>query len=177
MTEYAADEVTFEFPWGNIAAKWWGSKSIRPIVLVHGWLDNAGSFDTLVPLLPKEFSYLAIDLPGHGASSQIPSGLYYHGDDNIFVLEEIRLQQKWDRLSLVGHSMGSIVSFLYATIFPENVDLVVALDTLKLQVHSPQMTARLIQYRAEKGFLVDQRGRDESSKPPEYTYDELGMPL
>lgn len=50
---------------GSIAAKWWGSKTKRPIILAHGWQDNAGSFDTLIPLLPSEFSYLAIDFPGH----------------------------------------------------------------------------------------------------------------
>jgi len=37
----------------------------RPIVCIHGWQDNAGTFDRLIPLLPREFSYLAIDLPGN----------------------------------------------------------------------------------------------------------------
>lgn len=32
--------------------------------MLHGWMDNAGTFDTLIPLLPKELSYLSIDLPG-----------------------------------------------------------------------------------------------------------------
>ena len=45
---------------------------------MHGWQDNAGSFDRLIPLLPRNHAYLAIDLPGHGLSSRIPNGMQYH---------------------------------------------------------------------------------------------------
>lgn len=53
-----------EVPWGHVAGKWYGSENVRPIVMLHGWQDNAGTFDTLVPLLPNHLSYLSIDLPG-----------------------------------------------------------------------------------------------------------------
>lgn len=134
MSSRIADELKIQFPWGNIAAKWYGSKDLRPIVLVHGWQDSAGSFDTLIPLLPNEFSYLAIDLPGHGLSDQVPYGISYNLDDAVRLLEEIRLLYKWDKISIIAHSMGAIISFVYASFFPESVDLVVALDTLKPQV-------------------------------------------
>ena len=57
---------------------------------LHGWLDNAGTFEPLVPHFPKghrwvekslrkktpiiKFRLLCIDLPGHGMSSHIPPG-------------------------------------------------------------------------------------------------------
>lgn len=53
-------------------AKWWGSKDKQPIIAIHGWQDNAGTFDPLVELLPTNLSILCIDLPGHGRSSHIP---------------------------------------------------------------------------------------------------------
>ena len=40
-----------------------------------GWLDNAGSFDRLIPLITVPSLHLvAIDLPGHGLSSHRPPG-------------------------------------------------------------------------------------------------------
>ena len=33
------------------AAKVWGPENGTPIIAIHGQMDNAGSFDTLAPLL------------------------------------------------------------------------------------------------------------------------------
>lgn len=66
----------------------------------------SASFDTLVPLLPSKYSYLAIDLPGHGFSSHLPKGCFYHIADYIAILDGIRSKFKWEKLSLLGHSMG-----------------------------------------------------------------------
>ena len=48
---------------------------------LHGWLDNAGTWDTLAPLLlsasPHQ-SLLCLDYPGHGLSSHLPPGQAYH---------------------------------------------------------------------------------------------------
>lgn len=61
-------------PWGIVAGKWYGPENVRPILMLHGWQDNAGTFNTLIPLLPQNHSYLALDLPGHGLSSRLPAG-------------------------------------------------------------------------------------------------------
>lgn len=46
-------ELKLPVPWGHIAAKVWGSQQALPVLCLHGWLDNASSFDRLIPLLPK----------------------------------------------------------------------------------------------------------------------------
>lgn len=74
---------------------------------------------------------MAIDLPGHGFSSWIQKGNFYHVSDYVSVLEEIRMKFNWERLSLIGHSMGSTVSFIYASIYPMQVDLVCAIDNYR----------------------------------------------
>lgn len=61
-----------------ISGKWWGPRTEQPIIAIHGWQDNAGTWDTLIPLLPESISVLAIDLPGHGLSSHYPKGHFYY---------------------------------------------------------------------------------------------------
>lgn len=72
-------EIQIEVPWGHIAGKWYGPENVRPIVMLHGWQDNVGTFDTLIPLLPPKLSYLSIDFAGHGLSSRLPHGMRYTG--------------------------------------------------------------------------------------------------
>ena len=47
------DAVEIELPLRHVrlAAKAWGDPSDPPLLALHGWLDNAGSFDALAPLL------------------------------------------------------------------------------------------------------------------------------
>jgi len=71
-------ELSIPTPWGSIAAKTFGSPFGKPVLAVHGWMDNAGTFDRLVPLLPKSIYFVAVDLPGHGRSSHYPNGIPYH---------------------------------------------------------------------------------------------------
>lgn len=167
------EEVEFTFPWGKVAGKWWGSQQIRPIVVLHGWQDNAGSFDTLIPLLPSNLSYLALDLPGHGLSSHIPNAMNYNVMDYMFVLNDLKEKFGWPKISLLAHSMGSISSFIFTALNPDKVDMVIALDTIKPQIRPARMIVKLLQYKAEHALLADKRNREANSEPPSYTYDEL----
>lgn len=173
MTSLEAEEIEIPLSWGTLSGKWWGSKDVRPIVALHGWLDNAGSFDTLIPLLPNNLSYLAIDLPGHGRSSRVPNGMGYSPFDIIFLLNDLCDYYEWNKISILAHSMGSITSFFFAAMIPDKVDLVIALDTLKPQIRNAVITAKLMQYRCERIIVADKRNRESTSEPPLYTYDEL----
>uniref|UniRef100_A0A6P4EI86 Uncharacterized protein LOC108041320 n=1 Tax=Drosophila rhopaloa TaxID=1041015 RepID=A0A6P4EI86_DRORH len=75
LTDYEA--VKIPVPWGYISGRWYGNRKERPILGIHGWLDNLGSFDRLIPLLPDYIGVLCIDLPGHGRSSHLQSGMNY----------------------------------------------------------------------------------------------------
>ncbi|XP_058453530.1 probable serine hydrolase [Malaya genurostris] len=170
--KHGVREVRIELPYGVIAGKWWGPENVRPIVCLHGWQDNAGTFDTLIPLLPKDISFLAIDLPGHGYSSRIAHGLSYQSMNILSLLLAIMSEYGWKKISLLSHSMGSVLHYVFAAIFPDKVDLLISLDSIKPQVHPLEfVVSRLID--ATEQFMVADLRNQEKSEPPSYTYEEM----
>ncbi|XP_055688632.1 probable serine hydrolase isoform X1 [Lutzomyia longipalpis] len=172
VPEREVEEFTFNVPWGNVAGKWWGPRNTRPIVCIHGWQDNAGSFDTLIPQLPTEYSYLALDLPGHGYSSRLPHGIFYSWLDISLCLRLLADQEKWDKISLLGHSMSSLIGFSYSSTFPDKVDLMIGIDALKPHVRPAEKYAPMIE-RGFEAFLKANQQNEEGSEPPSYTYDDI----
>uniref|UniRef100_A0A8C9Z716 Serine hydrolase like n=1 Tax=Sander lucioperca TaxID=283035 RepID=A0A8C9Z716_SANLU len=114
-------ELSIPVPWGEIRGKVWGPDHGRPVLCLHGWADNCGTFNTLIPLLPKECRYVAVDLAGHGLSSHRPAGVPYTFPANVADVRRVIDGLHWTRFSIIGHSMGD-------ALYPEMVDAVVLLD-------------------------------------------------
>jgi alpha-beta hydrolase superfamily lysophospholipase len=98
----------------RLAARRWegaaprGDAAGRRVLAVHGWLDNASSFDLLVPALLAQphappTVVVAIDLPGHGRSDTRPGPLSFL-DPVEAVLEALEALQ-WPSCHLLGHSL------------------------------------------------------------------------
>ncbi|XP_066866426.1 serine hydrolase-like protein 2 isoform X4 [Kogia breviceps] len=109
MGEGLISELKLAMPWGHIAAKAWGSHQSPPVLCLHGWLDNANSFDRLIPLLPKDFYYVAMDFGGHGLSSHYSPGFLYDHQNFVSEVRRVAAALKWNRFSLLGHSFGGTV--------------------------------------------------------------------
>jgi pimeloyl-ACP methyl ester carboxylesterase len=77
---------------------------------------------------------LAIDLPGHSLSSHISSGGC--DTDLTWILEMKRIVDhlKWPEFSIIAHSVGANASLNFALLFPDLVQRVVTLDTVKLAI-------------------------------------------
>ncbi|XP_011500904.1 PREDICTED: serine hydrolase-like protein [Ceratosolen solmsi marchali] len=111
------------------SCKLWGMKEKQPILAIHGWMDNAASFDLLAPLLENS-SIFAIDLPGHGLSSWIPHGIHYNEDINAIAIRKVVDYFGWKKVKLMGHSMGSVICNYYAQLFSNEVEFLIGLDAL-----------------------------------------------
>ncbi|HEX4911322.1 MAG TPA: alpha/beta fold hydrolase [Permianibacter sp.] len=96
-----------------IAIAEWGEPGGTPLLLLHGWLDNAGSFYSLAPLLAAAgFRCIAVDFAGHGASGHLPGGAQYHFIDGVYTLHAVQQQLGVPVLPLLGHSMGGALGLL-----------------------------------------------------------------
>ncbi|WP_428622886.1 alpha/beta fold hydrolase [Sedimenticola sp.] len=121
--------VRLDTRWINLAALHFPADGGQRVIALHGWLDNAASFEPLAPLLP-DLDILALDLPGHGLSDHRPPGQHYHFVD--FVTDVIAAAEHvgWERFSLLGHSMGAGIASLIAASFPERIERLVLIEGL-----------------------------------------------
>ena len=105
-----------------------------PILMLHGWLDNALSFARLAPELCGQRDVYSIDMAGHGHSGHRPAGQGYLLMDYVADLAELVeshfSETENGKVDLVGHSLGGIVSVLYAAAFPERVRRLVMIDSI-----------------------------------------------
>ncbi|XP_074934809.1 serine hydrolase-like protein 2 isoform X2 [Phalacrocorax aristotelis] len=123
-------ELKFPVPWGHVAAKAWGPLEGHPVLCLHGWLDNANTFDKLIPLLPRDCYYVAMDFSGHGLSSHRPAGSPYHFLDYVSDVRRVVAALQWRRFTLMGHSMGGAVAGMFCFLYPEMVDKLILLESL-----------------------------------------------
>uniref|UniRef100_A0A8C8IGW3 AB hydrolase-1 domain-containing protein n=1 Tax=Oncorhynchus tshawytscha TaxID=74940 RepID=A0A8C8IGW3_ONCTS len=125
----AVSEFNMPVPWGEIRGKVWGPDHGRPILCLHGWADNCGTFNTLIPLLPKEWKCVAVDMAGHGLSSHRPPGVFYSFPAYVADIRRVIGALQWKRFSIIGHSMGGNVAGIFSALYPEMVESVVLLDS------------------------------------------------
>ena len=110
----------------------WGEPAGEPIVLVHGFLDQAHSWKFFVAELIAQtlrpLWIIAPDCRGHGDSGWVGDGGYYHFPDYVFDLDCVIRSVGTTRFHLVGHSMGGTISFLYAGAFPKRLANLVLIE-------------------------------------------------
>ena len=121
------EEREFQLPGLTLAAREWGDQNGRPLIFLHGWLDNAGSFDLLAPLL-KNCRSLAVDSAGHGLSTNRSADSTYNIWQEVGDVVHIADQMGWGQFTLVGHSRGANVATLIAGTFPERIDKLVLIE-------------------------------------------------
>ena len=116
----------------KLAGLSWGSPSGKPLLALHGWLDNAASFSQLAHLL-TDFYVVAVDLTGHGQSARRSQDANYQIWDDLPEILGILDALEWNTFDLVGHSRGAIIATLLASAYPERVRHLVLLDAVTPQ--------------------------------------------
>lgn len=124
-------EGTISVCGSEYAFKRWGDPEAPPILALHGWLDNANSFDFVGSELSKQHRLVALDFLGHGHSSHLPPWHFYHYADVLAHMSElVSLWSSSEPLTIVGHSLGGAIAVCLAAMFPDKVKAVVTIDAL-----------------------------------------------
>ena len=133
----------------------WGPPSDDPILLLHGFLDTAETFQFMVDALPRDWSFIAPDWRGFGDSGW-NDGPYWFPDylaDLEALLDVLQPQGAVAgaaagtgtgvgtprSLRVIGHSMGGNVCSLYAGVRPGRFRWLVSMEGFGL----PRMPAEL----------------------------------
>ncbi len=101
----------------------------RPAILcVHGGAAHGHWFDFFAPGFVADFHVRALDFRGHGDSDWMnPPNYTYerHAADLEEVAEKLDLRD----FVLIGHSMGGLVSLLYAATYPGRLRALIIVDS------------------------------------------------
>ncbi|XP_034231625.1 probable serine hydrolase [Thrips palmi] len=167
------EEVQIPVPWGHISGKWWGRRDVTPVLGLHGFEDNAGTYDGLASLLDVP-GFLALDAPGHGKSSHAPCGMAYTFIDFVIALRRVVQHYGWSKLSIIGHSFGSATTHIYSSLYPSNVDKFVSLDCARtLMALYPTRGKYGLSLLKKISEVTIKADRDVGKDPPAYTYENM----
>ncbi|KAL4647882.1 serine hydrolase-like protein 2 isoform X1 [Arapaima gigas] len=164
-------ELSVPVPWGEIRGRIWGPEEGRPVLCLHGWADNAGSFNTLIPLLPKDWKLVAVDMVGHGLSSHRPEGVFYTFPAYLSDVRRVIEALQWKRFSIIGHSMGECKMCLqFSALYPEMVESVVFLDSVGFLPTDKKNIAGLVRKGIEE--MIEYEKKKDEKKNRVYTYEK-----
>jgi pimeloyl-ACP methyl ester carboxylesterase len=105
----------------GVRARYWDvGRGGKILVLIHGFLGSAEEWICNLPELKKNFRVVAFDLPGHGRTSK-PKAPYTYEYFASFV-RSFFSAMKISSAHVCGHSLGSLVSILFADQSPELVE-------------------------------------------------------
>lgn len=124
-------KITLKCKYGKIKGLVWGKDNAKKMLALHGWLDNAASFCQLAPKLAKMgYEVVAIDFPGHGKSDHRAKGHFTHFIDFVLDVQNIINELKWQKTTLLGHSMGAAMAHMYAISLPEKIEKLIMIENL-----------------------------------------------
>jgi len=129
------------------------------VIALHGWLDNAGSFDLLAPLL-SDCHLVALDAAGHGLSDNRSADSGYNIWQDLGDILEVAEALGWGRFSLLGHSRGAAVATLFAGTFPDRVEHLLLIEGgLPILGEAAEAPANLAHVLEATRRLRDKSGR------------------
>jgi pimeloyl-ACP methyl ester carboxylesterase len=149
----------------------WGPESAaaeRTVVLLHGYMDAAGSWDLVAPVLANAgFRIYAPDLRGYGHGVRVEPASTYHFPDYVLDLAELLDHLPQKQVCLVGHSMGGVVASLYSGAFPERVSHLALLEGVGPDDNVPGTVASRM-----RAFVDQTRKAIHSGQRPALSFEE-----
>lgn len=140
----------------------------KPIVLIHGYLENKSMWKKTAKKLSKQYKVLTPDLPGHGLSPVISET-----HDMEIVAREINKLLDSENISealVIGHSMGGYVTLALADLFPKIVKAFILMNSSSL---SDSQEKKDLRTRAMETAKKNLKGLIKMSVPLLFNEDNL----
>ncbi|RLA04731.1 MAG: alpha/beta hydrolase [Gammaproteobacteria bacterium] len=139
----------------EIAVSEWGSDNGRPVIALHGWLDNMASFYPLLThsnwLKDNNLRVISLDWPGHGHSGHRHPSHPYNLLEYVQDLHDTLQALNLEKVILLGHSMGAGLATLYAGAHPQKVEQLLLIEGLspliQEEAEAPEQLAKSIEHR------------------------------
>jgi pimeloyl-ACP methyl ester carboxylesterase len=95
------------------------------VILLHGFAETSRMWKPIIPVLAQKFTVVAPDLPGIGDSSiPVKIGMV----EAARQIHDLARLLKIEKARVVGHDIGLMVAYAYATQFTEETEKLVVMD-------------------------------------------------
>jgi len=124
----AAARRSFSVNGMTLRALEWGRPGRPALCFLHGGSAHSHWFDAIVPEFVDRFHIISLDQRGHGESDWAPDARYgteHFASDLVGVMDHLG----WERMVLVGHSMGGHNSIGFSAWHPDRVRALCVVDS------------------------------------------------
>lgn len=145
-----------------------GTRSAPPVLFLHGFMGRAADWQPTIEAIQERAFCLAVDLPGHGASVELPD-VAYTMEAAARQLTEVLDAEGIDRCTVVGYSMGGRTALYTALHYP------VRFEALVLEPASPGLETA--EERAERRRVDRERAERIADDFEAFLQDWYRQPL
>jgi pimeloyl-ACP methyl ester carboxylesterase len=108
-----------------------GPADATPVLLLHGWPDDARTYDKVVPALHDAGVRTIVPwLRGHGPTTFLPGDTFRSGEMVAMAQDALDLADALGitTFSVVGHDWGARIAYVMAALWPERVNRICAIS-------------------------------------------------
>ncbi|OGU80936.1 MAG: 2-succinyl-6-hydroxy-2,4-cyclohexadiene-1-carboxylate synthase [Ignavibacteria bacterium RBG_16_35_7] len=130
------------------------------VFLLHGFTGSTNDWKEIIPNLKKIYSYVAVDLIGHG-QSDAPNELELYKTPSLLAqLDDVFNHFTKNKFILIGYSMGGRAALSYATHFPEKLSGLV-LESSNAGIANEKLKAERVQYDEKIIKMIQEKSLEE----------------
>lgn len=120
--------MTFEYQDIIVSYKTFGKKNAPCVVLLHGFMEHSGIWDSFLPLLQQEHYLIVPDLFGHGSTPGL--GSVHTMEDFASMISGLLDHLQVSSANFIGHSMGGYITLAMVDLYPSYCKSILLMNSI-----------------------------------------------